>query len=80
MDIDELVGTFGRRLRYSGGIDVQQLLPFGTPEAVRAAVKHWCALSGSLGGGMFIAPTNLITPETPLPNILAYLEACEEHC
>ena len=80
LDIDELVATFGRRLRYSGGIDVQQLLPFGTPEEVRAAVQHWCGLSRSLGGGMFIAPTNLITPETPLPNILAYLDACAEYC
>ncbi len=80
LDLDELVSTFGRQLRYSGGMDVQHVLPFGSRKDIRACVKHWVELSHRLGGGMFVAPTNLITPETPLENIMAYLEACEERC
>jgi uroporphyrinogen decarboxylase len=80
LNIDELVKMFGRQLRYSGGVDVQGVLPFGTPEDIEKVVRHWVDLSHRLGGGMFIAATNLITPETPIPNILAFMEACEKYC
>ena len=80
LDLDEIIATFGKDLCYSGGVDVQGVLPFGKPAEIRAVVKKWANYSHELGGGMFIAPTNLVTPETPLENIMAYLDACHELC
>lgn len=68
---------FGDRLTFCGGIDVQTTLPFGTPDDVCREVQDRIAVLGH-GGGYILDSTNLIQPDTPIPNILAMFETGRE--
>lgn len=59
----------------AGGIDVSQLLPFGTPQQVRDAVRH--AIDAAEGCIMIGSSTEL-NDEVPLANFLAMREAVLE--
>jgi uroporphyrinogen decarboxylase len=61
---------FGRDLSFLGGVDIQQLLPFGTPDEVRAAVRELIATLGP-GAGFILAPSHQFQPGIPAANILA---------
>lgn len=65
------------RLVFHGTIGTQTVMPFGTPEQVRAEV--WKNLDIAKDGGLFVAPTHLLEPEVPWQNILAYVQACREY-
>jgi uroporphyrinogen decarboxylase len=67
---ESLKAEFGDRLCFHGGIDMQRLLPFGTPDEVRATVRHYCETLGD-GGGYILAPAHLFQPDIPPENILA---------
>ena len=41
MDMKELKAEFGDRIAFHGAIENQRILPFGTPEEVRAEVRGW---------------------------------------
>lgn len=72
------VGEIHRRhphLFMAGGIDVSQLLPFGTPQQVRDAVKK--AIHDAEGRIMVGSSTEL-NEEVPLANFLALREAVLE--
>jgi uroporphyrinogen-III decarboxylase len=74
MDAGFLKKTYGDRLAFFGGIDIQQLLPFGTPEEVKRNVKEKISILGK-GGGYIVAPAHNIQLDTPLENIFALFEA-----
>jgi len=74
---DYLKSTFGDRLTFWGGIDTQQLLPYGTPDEVRADAKRVIRTLGK-GGGYVIAPSQEIMNDVPLDNIVALLETIKE--
>lgn len=40
MDERDIAATFGGRITFFAGMDVQQTIPWGTPEQVRAEVRH----------------------------------------
>jgi uroporphyrinogen decarboxylase len=61
---------FGRQLCFHGGIDMQHLLPHGTPEQVRDTARHYCEVLGS-GGGYILGPAHLFQPDVPPENLLA---------
>ncbi len=70
MDSYELKKDFGKDLNFFGGIDIQKVLPFGTPSQVRQEViKRIDAFAP--GGGYICGPTHNIQADTPLVNILA---------
>jgi len=73
MDPAEIKQNFGSRLCFHGGVDVQTVLPFGTPESVRENVR---GLIGTLGrgGGFILSPTHNVQVDTPTRNILAVYE------
>ena len=66
----ELKTAFGDRIVFHGGIDTQQVLPFGTPDEVRAHVRETVKVMGSSGGYVF-APSQILAPDIPVENILA---------
>ncbi len=70
MDLKTLKKRYGNNVCWHGGIDVQQLLPYGTVSDVRAAVREAEELFG-LDGGIVLGPSHEITPDTPIENILA---------
>ena len=67
---ERLKADFGDRLCFHGGIDMQRLLPHGTPAEVRAEVRRYCESLGR-DGGYILAPAHLFQPDVPPENILA---------
>jgi uroporphyrinogen decarboxylase len=76
VDLAWIKNTYGDRLAFNGGIGVQSVLPFGTPEEVREHVRAAIETLGA-GGGLIIAPAHVIERDTPLENILALIEAID---
>jgi uroporphyrinogen decarboxylase len=77
MDHDRLKAEFGDRLSFHAAIDIQHVLPFGTPEEVRAeAVKTMRALGRN--GGYILAPTHYVQPDVPPENVVALHDAVME--
>ena len=78
MEHDKLKAEFGDRLCFHGGIDIQHILPHGTPQEVKEeAIKVMRALGK--GGGLILAPTHYIQPDVPPENILALRDAVLEY-
>lgn len=73
-DIEGLKAEFGDRLAFWGGIDTQHLLPFGTPEEVRAEVERVAGVLNA-GGGYVLNSVHNIQSEVPTGNIIAMFEA-----
>ncbi len=74
MDPERLKKTFGQQLCFHGGIDIQQTLVHGTPDAVRAEVRSRMETLGP--GGYILAPSHNLQADTPPENLVAmYTEA-----
>jgi len=69
MDLARIKAEFGDRVSFHGGVDIQETLPHGTPEEVRAQVRERCQVLGR-GGGYILAAAHYIQNDTPLENIL----------
>jgi len=68
---------FGKDLAFFGGIDIQKLLPHGTPEDVREGVRKTIEIYAP-GGGYILGPSHNIEPDTSPENIVAMYEAAQE--
>jgi hypothetical protein len=78
MDPELLKAKYGDRLTFwGGGVDTQQLLPFGTPVEVREQVLRRCEIFAPGGGFVFNAIHN-IQAGTPVANIVALVDAVHE--
>lgn len=78
MDAHHLKTTYGDRITFwGGGIDTQQVLPFGTPEEVRRQVLERCRTFAQNGGYVFNTIHN-VQARTPVKNIVAMLDAVHE--
>ena len=75
---EDLKLQFGHRLSFWGGIDQQQLLPFGTPQEIETEVKRRIEILGK-GGGYMIAPAHIIQADTPVENVEAFIRAVKTH-
>jgi hypothetical protein len=77
MDATELKAGWGDRLVFwGGGIDTQQVLPFGTPEEVRSQVRERLRIFAP-GGGFVFNPVHNIQARTPVANVMAMFEALQ---
>lgn len=74
MDTAALKREFGRDLTFWGGIDTQQVLPWGSPDEVRAEVRRRIG-DLAAGGGYVLCAVHNIQPEVPPENIAAMYEA-----
>jgi len=71
---------YGDRIVFwGGGIDTQQVLPFGTPAEVRAQVLERCEIF-SRGGGFVFSSIHNIQAQTPVENIVAMVDAVHDFC
>ena len=76
-NLAELKKQFGKNLVFCGAVDTHRILPFGTPDEVRAEVKRVIeALSES--GGYMLASVHTLMPDVPPENILAMVDAAVE--
>lgn len=79
MDLAILKRDFGPDLCFwGGGVDTQNILPFGTPEQVSDEVKR-CIDTLAPGGGFVFAMVHNITEGVPLENILAALHTAKSY-
>lgn len=78
MDPKELKREFGRYLTFWGGVDELQILPFGTPEGVRAHVRELIEVLGE-GGGLVLGPTHMLQDDTPPANVIALYDEAQSY-
>jgi uroporphyrinogen decarboxylase len=72
---EDLKSTYGDRLCFHGGADVQQLLPRAGSAEVRETIRHIIDVMGQ-GGGFILSPSHAVQVDTPPANIVAlYQEA-----
>ncbi len=78
MDTAVLKELYHGRLCFHGAIDVQQMLPFSTPDEVRYDVARRIYDLGR-GGGYILAPCHNIGSDVPPENVEAMYEAAHEY-
>ena len=78
MELDKLKNLYGDKLSFYGGVDIQEILPRGTTEEIRAEVKDKIQ-SAAKGGGYICAPAYNIQPDTSNENILTFFSAAKEY-
>jgi uroporphyrinogen-III decarboxylase len=71
---------FDRRLAFYGGVSTQTVLPYGTPEQVRAAARQCVADLAPNHTGLMLAPSHRMMSDIPMANIEALMDAMAEVC
>jgi uroporphyrinogen decarboxylase len=75
MDTDALLARYRGRLAFYGGLSTQKILPFGTPEEVRAESRR--LVERGRAGGYIFSPAHAVEGDVPLANILACIEVVQ---
>ncbi|HHW48794.1 MAG TPA: hypothetical protein GXX14_09290 [Clostridiaceae bacterium] len=76
MDAETLAREFGKDLVFIGGVDTQELLPFGTPEEVKAEVRR---LKKVFGERYIVSPSHeALLPNVSVENVIAMRDAAFE--
>ena len=76
MDAETLAREYKKDIVFIGGVDTQELLPFGTPEQVKKEVRR---LKKVFGERFIVSPSHeAILPEVNPANIVAMQEAAME--
>lgn len=76
MDAENLAKKYGGKVTFLGGVDTQQLLPFGTPEQVKEEVRR---LKDLFKGDFIVSPSHeALLPNVPFENVMAMSEAAKE--
>lgn len=78
MEPQFLKDSFGKELCFFGGIDIQNLLPNGTPMQIKAEVEKRINILGK-DGGYIIAPAHNIQSDTSVENVLAFFDAVKNY-
>src|ERR1039458_8271263 len=68
-DTARLKRQFGKNISFCGAIDSQTVLPYGTPDEVRAEVRNRIN-DLARGGGYIVASVHCIQPDVPPANVL----------
>ena len=77
MDIYAVKEQFGDHLTFLGGMSIQRVMPFGTPEDVRQEAHKLMRTLGA-GGGYVLAPSHAIPRDVPVENTLALVRAARD--
>jgi uroporphyrinogen decarboxylase len=78
MEPERLKEEFGDCLTFWGGINTQEILPFGTPQEVAEETKRIISILGK-GGGYILNSVHNIQAEVPPENIVAMFETGAAH-
>lgn len=77
MDLDRIKASYGDRLSFLGGIDIQRALPGTRAEVVEEVRRRIRQLAP--GGGYILAPANHVQPDVPTENVVTLYEAAREY-
>jgi uroporphyrinogen decarboxylase len=76
MDLKVRAREYGGKVALSGGISDQHLARF-TPQQIKDEIRATRdLLGGAFDNAYLLAPSNMLTPDIPLPNLVAMFEAC----
>lgn len=78
MEASKLKEKFGKKIVLWGGLDVQKILPYGTPQEIEYEVKRIIEIFAP-GGGYIFSPAHVIQPDVPLENIFAMFNAAVKY-
>jgi uroporphyrinogen decarboxylase len=78
MDLGDLKKKYGKYLAFHGSMDIQQTLPYGSPQDVREEVKGRMHV-GKPGAGFIICTAHNVQIDVPMGNILALIEAYHDY-
>ena len=79
MSLEKTIEEYGDKISFLVGVDVQHLLPEGTPESVECGIENMINICYKPNGGLLVAAGNGIMPGTPIENILSLLKTLEKH-
>ncbi len=74
MDPYYIKKRYGDKLTLFGAVDVQRLLPYGTPAQIRKTVEEYREALGQ-SGGYILSPAHHLQSDTSLENIQAFYQA-----
>ncbi len=77
MNPERLKREFGDKIVFHGGLDTQDVLPFGTEETVKTAVDKLISTMNNDGGYIFAAAHN-IQPDVPPENVIHMFKAARK--
>ncbi len=75
MDTAALLEQYRGRLAFHGGLSTQKVLPYCTPDEVRAETRRLLAMGAA--GDFILAPAHAVEGDVPLENMLAFIEAAQ---
>ena len=78
MEPERLKGEFGDKISFWGGINTQEILPFGTAQEVAEETTRVIDILGK-GGGYVLNSVHNIQAEVPPENIVAMFETGVNH-
>jgi uroporphyrinogen decarboxylase len=79
MDITEVARRFGGHISFLGAINAREMLAAFNPQQVKDVVRRTIdTLARPFGNGLIVSPDNVLTPDIPMENIRAMVEACHE--
>lgn len=76
MDIVAVKRQYGDRLCLMGNLDLDRLMPFGSPDEISTEVRRLCREVGH-DGGFILSTCNILIDAIPLENALAMYRAAE---
>lgn len=79
MEPAELKRKYGDQVIFHGGVDNQNVLPFGSPDDVRREVQYLMSTLGAKREGFICCSCHNVQANTPLENILAMVESVKRH-
>ena len=73
MEPQALKDTYGDRLAFSGGLDIQDILPHGSVQQVKDEAGRLIDILGK-DGGYIASAAHAVQPDTPVENVIAMIE------
>jgi len=75
LDFETVWRQFGQRIALAATLSSQKTLPFGSPDEVRQAVRRLAVIAADRR--CILMPSNVIQPETPWENVLAFADEAQ---
>ena len=75
-DLAEMKREYGKHITFYGGISTQQFLPYATPDEVLSEARRVRNVLGN-NGGYVLSGTHALTPDIPVENMMAMIQAAE---